>query len=112
MKTQSKDNSSTLLSFATYICGAGHLNTLGPRQNGRHFPDGNFKCILFDKNAYISIDVPLKFVTKSPINNIPALVQMMAWRRPGDKPLSEPMLAQVTDAYMRQSASMSFKPLP
>ena len=25
----------------------------------------------------------------------------MAWRRPGDKPLSEPMLTQFTDAYMR-----------
>ena len=33
----------------------------------------------------------LKFVPKGPINNIPALVQIMAWRRPGDKPLSEPM---------------------
>ena len=26
------------------------------------------------------------------INNIPSLVQIMAWRRPGDKPLSEPMM--------------------
>ena len=26
------------------------------------------------------------------INKIPALVQIMAWRRPGDKPLSEPVL--------------------
>ena len=34
----------------------------------------------------------LKFVAKGPINNIPALVQIMAWRRPGDKPLSEPMV--------------------
>ena len=25
-------------------------------------------------------------------NNIPALVEIMAWRRPGDKPLSEPMM--------------------
>ena len=25
----------------------------------------------------------------------------MAWRRIGDKPLSEPMMAQFTDAYMR-----------
>ena len=29
---------------------------------------------------------------KVPIYNIPALVQIMAWRRPGDKPLSEPMM--------------------
>ena len=27
-----------------------------------------------------------------PINNIPALVQIMAWRRSGDKALSEPMM--------------------
>ena len=27
-----------------------------------------------------------------PINYIPALFQIMAWRRPGDKPLSEPMV--------------------
>ena len=35
----------------------------------------------------------LKFVPKSPINNIPALVEIMAWRRPGDKPLFEPMMS-------------------
>ena len=40
----------------------------------------------------ISIKIPLKFVHKGPINNIPALVQIMAWRRPGDKLLPEPML--------------------
>ena len=38
---------------------------------------------------------PLKFVLKSPIDNIPALVQIMAWRRPGDKPLSEPMMVSL-----------------
>ena len=40
----------------------------------------------------ISIKISLKFIPKGPINNIPALVQIMAWRRPGDKPLSEPMM--------------------
>ena len=34
-------------------------------------------------------------VPKGPIDNIPALVQIMAWRRPGDKPLSEPMMARL-----------------
>ena len=29
------------------------------------------------------------------INNIPALVQIMAWRRPGDKPLFEPMMVNL-----------------
>ena len=36
--------------------------------------------------------IQLKFVPQGPINNIPALVQVMAWRRSGDKPLSEPMM--------------------
>ena len=27
------------------------------------------------------------FILNGPINNIPALVQIIAWRRPGDKPL-------------------------
>ena len=35
--------------------------------------------------------ISLKFVPKGPINNIPALVQIMAWCWPGNKPLSEPM---------------------
>ena len=34
----------------------------------------------------------LKFVPKGPINNIPSLVQIMVWRCPGTKPLSEPMM--------------------
>ena len=44
--------------------------------------------------------IPLKFVRKDPINNNQAQVQVMAWRRIGDKPLSAPMLIQFTDAYM------------
>ena len=68
------------------------LNTLRLRQNGRHFPDENFKCISFNENVWIWIKISLKFVPKSPISNIPALVQIMAWRRAGDKPLFEPMV--------------------
>ena len=56
---------------------------------------------------YISITISMKFVPKGSINDIQALVQIMAWRRPGDKPLSEPMVAWVTDAYMHHSAPMS-----
>ena len=65
------------------------FNTLRPRQNGRHFPDDIFKCIFLNENVWIPIKISLKFVPKGPINKIPALVQIMAWRRPGDKPLSE-----------------------
>ena len=42
------------------------------------------------------IKISLKFIPKGPIGNIPALVQMMAWRRPGDKPLSEPMMVSLS----------------
>ena len=55
----------------------------------------------------ILIQISVKFVPNDPINNIPALVQIRAWHRIGDKPLSEPMLGQSTDTYMHQSASMS-----
>ena len=68
------------------------FNTLRPRQHGRHFPDDIFKCIFLNENVWTSIQISLKFVPKGPIDNIPALVQIMARRRPGDKPLSEPML--------------------
>ena len=55
------------------------------------FPD-IFKCIFLNENIWISIKISLKFVPKGPINNIPALVQMMAGRRSGAKRLSEPMM--------------------
>ena len=41
------------------------------------------------------------FVPKVPIDNNPELVQIMASRRPGDKPLSDSVLTQFIDAYMR-----------
>ena len=69
--------------------------TLRPRQNGRHFADDTFKHIFLNENVWISIEIPLKFVPKGPINNIPALVQIIAWRWPGDKALSEPMMVRL-----------------
>ena len=44
---------------------------------------------------------------KFQINNIPALVEIMAWLQTGDKPFSQPMRAELDDACMRHSASMS-----
>ena len=67
-------------------------NTLWRRQDGRHFPDDIFLCIFLNENEWHSNKISLKFVPKVPINNIPALVPIMAWCRPGDKPLSEPMM--------------------
>ena len=73
----------------------GYFNTLRPRQDGRHFPDDVFKWIFLNENVWISINISLKFVPRVPINNIPTLVQVMAWRRQGDKPLSEPMMVRL-----------------
>ena len=57
--------------------------------------DDIFKCIFLNENDRILIQISLKFVPRSPIDNKPALVQIR------DKPLPEPMMAQFTDAYMR-----------
>ena len=54
------------------------LNVLKSNNNeyyGHHFADDVFKCIFL----------------KGSINNLPALVLIMAWRQPGDKPSSGPM---------------------
>ena len=64
-------------------------NSLRPRQNGWHFADNIFKCISLNENVWIPVKISLRFVPEGPINNIPALVLIMAWRRLGDKPLSE-----------------------
>ena len=71
------------------------INTLRSRQNIRHFADDIFKCIFVNENVWISIKISLKFVPKGPINNIPASVQIMAWRLPDGKPLSGPRLVKV-----------------
>ena len=68
------------------------VNTLRLSQNGRHFPDNLLKCIFLKENVWIVIKISLKIVPEGPVNNIPALVEIMAWRRPGDKPLSEQMM--------------------
>ena len=66
-----------------------HVNTLRPGQNGRHVLDDIFKCIFLNENVWILSKISLKFVPKGPINTIQALVQIMAWCRSGNKPLSE-----------------------
>ena len=77
------------------------LNSSPPGQNGRHFTDDISGFFLMNEKFCILNKFSLKFVPKVPIDNNPALDQTMAWRRIGDKPLSEPMLTQFTDAYIR-----------
>ena len=63
--------------------------------------DDIFKWIFFKENGRIQIQISLKFVSKSPIDNKPALLEVMALCRTGNKPLPEPMMAQFTDTYMQ-----------
>ena len=72
-----------------------YLNTLRQRQNGHHFADDIFKCIFLNENTWISLRISLKFVPDVPVNNIPALIQIMAWPRSGDKPLSGTMMVSL-----------------
>ena len=81
--------------FSEYVISQS-INTLRPRQNGRLFADDTFKPIFLNENIRISIKISLKFVPRGLINNIPALVLIMAWRRPGDKPLYEPMIVSLS----------------
>ena len=74
--------------------GTHSVNLLRLRQNGHLFAYDTLKRIFLNENIIISTKNSLKFVPKGLINNMPALVLIMAWCRPGDKPLSEPMLVR------------------
>ena len=78
--------------YSVVIMLSNAVNSLRPRQSRRHFADDIFKCISLIETVWIPIQMSLKYVPRGPINNIPALVQIMDWHRPGDKPLSEPMM--------------------
>ena len=69
--------------------------------------DNIFKCNFVNENVPILIKISLNIVPKRPIDNKSSLVQVMAWRRKGDKPLHEPMMTQFNDAYMHHLTSVS-----
>ena len=75
--------------------GGGTNITDYPKWEWRHFPHDVFNCIFLNENVWIDIKVPRKFVPEGPINNVPSLVQTMVRHRPGDKPLSEPMIVSL-----------------
>ena len=76
------------------------VNSCLPGQNGRNFGTQHFQMHFLEWKWYNSDSDFTEFFFRSPIDNKPALVQVMAWRCIGDKPLPEPMMAQFTDAYM------------
>ena len=63
--------------------------------------DDIFNCIFLNENDRIPIQISLKYVPRSPIDNKSALFRAMALRRTGDKPLPKPMMTLFIDAYMR-----------
>ena len=71
------------------------INIWGRDKNCHHFADDIFKCIFLNEDVWISVKISLKFVPKVRIIYIPAWVQIMAWRRPGDKPLSGPVMVSL-----------------
>ena len=81
------------------------INTLRPRQNGRHFADDIFKRVFLNEKIWIPIEISRKFVPKGSIRNIPALDnglvptmrRAIVWTNDGS----------ITGVYMRHSASMS-----
>ena len=76
----------------------------------RHFADDILKCIFVNENVWILFRISLKFVPKIRIYNIPALDQIMAWRRPGDKPLSEPRMVRLpTHIYVTRPQWLGHK---
>ena len=62
---------------------------------------------LMKEKFCILIRIPLKFVPKGPTDNKSVLVQVVAWRQTGNKPLSEPMLTQFTNALIWFSVGIS-----
>ena len=65
------------------------------------FTDDIFKLIFMNENDIILIQISLRFVPRSLIDNNPSLVRVMAWRRTGNNPLPEPMLIQSPGARGR-----------
>ena len=68
------------------------LNTLRTKYKGFHFTDDILKWIFVNENVWIAINISLKRDTESRISKFLALVEIKAWRRTGDNPLSDPMM--------------------
>ena len=71
------------------------------------FADDILKRIFLNENVKILIQISLEFVSRGSNDSKSALVQVMAWRQIGDKPLPEQMMTQFTDAYMQHQGVMS-----
>ena len=77
-----------------------HINSSPSAQSGRYFGRRHSQCIFLNKNDGVPIQILLKFVPRSSNDKTPALIQIMAGSRIGDKPLSEAMMTRCIDAYI------------
>ena len=66
-------------------------------QNGPSLADVIFKCIFLNEKFCSLICILLQFVSNGPMDNKPALVQVMVWRRTGERLLPEPLLTLAGD---------------
>ena len=87
----------TLMQIITDLCTYRHviIQHNGAQTKWPPFSRWHFQMNIRNENAWISNQISLNLVPRDPINTIPPLVQIMAWCRPGDKPLSEPMMCSL-----------------
>ena len=83
----------------TYM--VGHVTHLPLDKMAANLADNIFRCIFMNEKFCFSIWISLKFVPRGQIDNWSALIQVMACRWTGNKPLPEPRLTQFTEAYMQ-----------
>ena len=79
------------------------LHTLDSEAETKWPPFRISRCIFLSENVSILLRISLNSVPTVRIKNIAALDQIMACRRPGDKPLSE----QIMVSLLRHSTFMS-----
>ena len=66
-----------------------------------------FKYIFMNEKLSISIQFSLEFIHEGLIDKKSTLVQVMAWRRTGAKPLPEPRMTWFNNVFMQHSGEMS-----
>ena len=83
-----------------------YLNILGLGQNDLQFADNFLRLIFLYENCCIFIQISFDFVPEGPINNQPALVQIMVQHQTGNKPLPEPMMVKFIGIYVSLTLKM------
>ena len=104
-----RDHQERNLIFETWVtvpqsCCRRPVITLRPRQVATISQTTFSNAFSWMKIYEFRFKISLKFVLKVRINSSSALVQIMAWRRPGYKPSSEPILVSLL-THIRHSAS-------